>query len=88
MPQYQYREAKKSPSAGKKLDHLEVREGEEGGHVVSHHYAADGMTYHKPKDYAFGADEGKDVMAHIAKHAHINADESGRAEKSEEEVEA
>jgi hypothetical protein len=77
-----YKEAHTPPAGTKKLRHLLVKEGEDGGHVVEHHYHESGMVYHKPKEYAFGKDEGEDVMAHIAKHAHIR-----HASKAEEKAE-
>lgn len=76
MAKYEYKEASKGPAKGKKLSHLEVREAENGGHVITHHYVNDGMTFHKPVDHVYGADEGDMALSHIAKHAHINS--SGR----------
>lgn len=85
----QYREAKTPASQGKKLDHIRLSEGEDGGHVAEHHYAEDGMMYHKPKTYAFGADEGKDLIDHIRKHMHVSAEatmEKPDVERETEEV--
>lgn len=88
-----YREAKTPGSRGKVLDHIRVHEGEDGGHMVEHHYAEDGMVYHKPKQHFFGADEGKDMMDHIRKHMHVKEEEPGvdigaehDAEREEEEA--
>ena len=82
MAKGEYKEARRS-AGGRKFSHLEVRQAENGGHVVTHHYQSDGYQYHKPEDHVFGADEGDMAMSHIAKHAKIN--ETGRAEKDEEE---
>lgn len=82
MAHHAYKEATTPSSRGKKLDHLRVREGESGGHVVEHHYADDGMVFHKPTSHVFGEGEGGDLLAHIAKHAHIS---SGAKEEPEEQ---
>ncbi len=68
----QYREAKTPTSSGKELDHIQIHTGEDGGYVAEHHYKEDGMMFHKPKQYVFGADEGKDLMEHVRKHMHVN----------------
>lgn len=81
----QYREAKTPTSGGKKLHHIEMKEGEEGGHVVTHHYTEDGMMYHKPKEYAFGADEGEDVISHVRKHMHVAAAKNKAVDEAESE---
>ena len=83
MQSHSYKEAKTPESRGKVLDHLEVSEGEEGGHSVSHHYKDDGMAYHKPKTYSFGKDEGDEVLHHLKKHLHIS--ESKEYKQGEEE---
>jgi hypothetical protein len=82
-----YKEAKTPASRGKVISHLEISEGEEGGHVVRHHYAEDGMSYHKPKEYTFGKDEGSDLMDHLKRHMHIDADSKPKQEDRERESE-
>jgi len=77
-----YRESRTPHSKGKVLDHLRVKEAEDGGHTVEHHYAEDGMVFHKPKVHVFGKDEGAEMMAHVSKHANVKehakvADEEG-----------
>lgn len=67
----EYRESRTPQSRGKKLKSVEIRDGEGGGHVVTHHYQDDGMAYHAPKDYVFGADEGSDLAQHLGKFAKI-----------------
>jgi hypothetical protein len=78
-----YREAKTPQSKGKRLHHLEVHRGEDGGHRIVHHYHDDGMAYHPPKEHLFGKDEGPEVMAHIAKHAQIEHEPESDAEMEE-----
>lgn len=80
----QYREAKTPTSGGKKLHHLEIKEGEEGGHVVTHHYTDNGMSYHHPKEYAFGADEGDEMIDHVRKHMHVTAEHNKPGEEDED----
>ena len=67
-----YKESKSPKSKGKKLDRMTISRAEEGGHVVEHHYADDGLTYHKPTRYVFGQDEGGEMVEHVAKHMHVN----------------
>ena len=76
-----YREATTPQSKGKRIHHLEIHNGEDGGHRVVHHFHDDGMAYYPPKEHMFGKDEGHEVMAHVAKHAGIEHGE----EASEEE---
>lgn len=71
---YELKMAQSPASKGKRLDHLRVSMGEGGGHVVEHHYAEDGMQYHKPKTHVFGKDEGSDLMAHIGKHMGVQSE--------------
>jgi hypothetical protein len=52
----------------KELDHLRVREAENAGHVVEHHFTS-GM--HESETHVFGPEQGAEALAHIAKHAHI-----------------
>jgi hypothetical protein len=82
-----YRESKTPHSKGKVLDHLRVKEAEGGGHTVEHHYAEDGMMYHKPKVHVFGKDEGAELMAHVSKHANVQAGSSKAEVAGEEETE-
>ena len=77
----QYRESRTPTSRGKRLKHMVVKESENGGHIVEHHFEEDGMSYHKPKEYTYGPDEGDDCLSHIAEHAHIKPS----ASESEEE---
>jgi hypothetical protein len=80
---HEYKEARTPREKGKKLSHLEVSKGEEGGHVVKHVYENDGMTYHKPTEHVFGADEGHEALAHIAKHAGIEAGDGDEYEEAD-----
>jgi hypothetical protein len=69
---FQYREARTPRSRGKKLDHIRIKESEDGGHTVEHYYAEDGMEFHKPKEYSFAKDEVGDLMEHLRRHAGVN----------------
>ena len=72
-----YKEAQTPRTRGKRLSHLEVHMGEDGGHRIVHHYKDDGLAYHRPTEHLFGKDEGKEVMAHIAKIARIHHEPEG-----------
>lgn len=82
---YQYREARTPSSKGKKLDHIRVKAAEDGGHTVEHHYAEDGMTFHRPKMHVFGKDEGEDMLNHVAKHMGVKRTPSQEEEEMEGE---
>lgn len=83
----EYRQSKTPSSRGKRLSKIELKEGEDGGHVVTHHFAEDGLQYHKPKDYVFGNDEGADLLHHVAKCMNVSGpDEEGTREKADEET--
>lgn len=43
--------SEKSRSPKKELDHVQIQEGENGGHVVTHHFKS---YEHKPEVHAFG----------------------------------
>lgn len=65
----------------KKISHLEIHEGENGGHVIRHvhtHYE------HPTVEHIFGASEGGAAMKHIAEHANISMADVGAGEGSEE----
>jgi hypothetical protein len=67
----------------KTLAHIEVHEGENGGHIVRHihtHYE------HAPEDHIFGATEGNKAVKHIAEHANITMADVGAGEGSEEKT--
>jgi len=72
----------------KKLHHVEIEpvKGENGGHVVTHHYHSDGMAYHKPETHIFGKEDGPELMAHLQKHLKIQG-EAQAEEKAEPENE-
>jgi len=63
----------KTPKAPKKeLSHIELREGESGGHVATHHFTS---YEHKPEDHVFGESEGGKLMAHLKSELHIGEGE-------------
>lgn len=79
-----YREAKCEAGRRKrKLDHTEIRNSQNGGHTVEHHYdnSLDYKSFKKPVTYSFssGPEMIKHVMdAHGVKEAamltHLNGD--------------
>lgn len=60
----------------KSLHHIEVKEAENGGHVVTHHFKHGDGAYHEPEEHVFGADQGKEAMDHIASAANISHEPS------------
>ena len=66
----------------KVLDHLEVRQGESGGHVVEHHFT---HYEHKPEMHIFGQSEGPEAIQHIAEHAKIDVGKLDMEHESEPE---
>lgn len=70
----EYREAKSSAGrTANKIDHLEVKPAENGGHVVTHHYENTGMEYRKPDVHAFGA--GPETIHHLMDHLGVKENE-------------
>jgi len=64
----------KSPK--KELRSIEMKEGEKGGHVVTHHFE---HYNHDSEVYPFGKSEGKQLVAHIVKHMGIDMGEQKAA---------
>ena len=65
--------------AKKEIRRLVIEPAENGGHTVSHEYkpmqreGRHGMTesYVEPERHVFGADEGHEMLAHVANHLDI-----------------
>lgn len=55
----------------KELEHLRIEKAENGGHIVSHHFAG---FEHEPESHVFAKDEGPEMMDHVAKHMGVEAD--------------
>jgi hypothetical protein len=61
-----YREAKSSGRRGKrKLDHTEIRNSENSGHTVEHHFdnSGDLRSFRRPVTYSFSS--GPEMVKHI-----------------------
>jgi hypothetical protein len=69
--------------APKMLHHIEIKEGADGGHVVTHHFNGGPGGYHEPEEHVFGADEGDKAAEHIMSAANIKFEPSGGAEEKE-----
>jgi hypothetical protein len=67
----------------KVLDHLEVKEAENGGHTVTHHFTS---YEHAPEVHAFGPAQGEEAMLHIAKNANIAEPVKDEQAKEHEEA--
>ncbi len=76
----------------KVLHHIEVKEAENGGHIVTHHFdnSMGGDGYHDVESHVFGADECGKAMEHIASAANIKMEpsEAEGEETGENEEEA
>jgi hypothetical protein len=68
----------------KTVHHVEVKEAEGGGHIVTHHFNNGGMgTYHNSEEHVFSAAEGSEALAHIASAANIKGSEPSESEGEE-----
>jgi hypothetical protein len=60
----------------KKVKEIRITKGEDGGHVVEHHYEQPSHSlsaYHEPKQHVFGASEGDKLLHHVVKKMKIAA---------------
>lgn len=73
-------QAHRRPSKALKLDHLQVHEAENGGHLVEHHFQHDGGQYHEPEQHVFAKGEGHKMLAHVAKHMGIKSEAKAEGE--------
>lgn len=71
----------KERKPAKVLSHIEIHEGENGGHVVKHSFT---HYEHAPEEHVFGKGQGPELLAHVAKHMNIPA--KGESAGSEENV--
>lgn len=66
---------------------MEIEPAENGGHMVTHYMkespSKGGMAYQEPEKHVFGADEGHDMLAHIANHLEIPVEEKRMGLKPE-----
>lgn len=68
---------------------MEIEPAENGGHMITHYYKEqagrvnEAMRYHEPEKHVFGADEGHDMLAHIANHLEIPVEEKRMSLKPE-----
>lgn len=53
------------PKRPKTFHHMTIEAGENGGHVMTHHF--DGYE-NQPEVHAFGPKQGRDAAAHVIKH--------------------
>jgi len=57
---------------GRQIHHIEIKQAENGGHVVTHLFDNSGVgKYHMPEMHVFGPGEGDEALEHIAKHIGI-----------------
>lgn len=68
-----------------KLRSIEFSKAENGGHIAEHRFESGDGSYHSPEQHVFGADEGHKLLAHVAKHMGIQAEEPETEETHEAE---
>jgi len=68
----------------KVLDHLKVRKGEKGGHIIEHHFTS---MVHEPQHFIFGQQEGPEAHEHIAKHMNMPMENPASEPQSPDEKE-
>ena len=77
-----------------RLIRIEIEPSENGGHTVTHHlrpkmtksrdaHSGMAMGYQEPEKHVFGADEGHEMLAHVANHLGIPEGKLGAEEKDE-----
>lgn len=81
----------------REIRRMEIEPAENGGHTVTHHYKEQphhssksgmGMQYVEPEHHVFGAEEGHEMLAHIANHLQIpESNERQEPEENESEGE-
>ena len=76
----------------KTLHRIEIRQGESGGHIITHHFKGSMGSSHDPEEHVFGPDEGHAAMEHIKGAANIvaetgDADPEHSAKQNEEDGE-
>lgn len=81
------REAVAEKRSYSRLHHLEVHRvrGENGGFKVMHHRESEGMTYHPPQEHLFGKDEGREMIAHVARHMGVDMEHEQEGDEGNEE---
>jgi hypothetical protein len=75
-----------SHAPAKSLHHIEVAQGAEGGHIVTHHFVNSGPgPYHDPEPHPFGPEQGGEAMSHIADTMGMKPSEHEGEEEGQEE---
>ena len=77
--------------ANKEIRRMTIEPAENGGHTVSHEYkeaqreGKHGLvsSYVEPEKHVFGADEGHEMLAHVANHLNVPESEDGEKESDE-----
>lgn len=57
----------------KELDHIAIKQSENGGHVVTHHFTS---YEHKPEEYVFAGGDGTKLVQHLKKAAGVKLTDS------------
>lgn len=78
--------ARSTPKKGAKpeMRSMEYEKSANGGHVFTHRMHQSEGRYIEPETHTFGKEQGKEALAHFAKHAGLEA--SGPEEDAKETV--
>jgi hypothetical protein len=68
----------------KVLDHMRVKEAENGGHTIEHRFTS---FEHEPETHVFGEGQGEEMMMHVAKHMNVKPPEKVAGEQEHEREE-
>lgn len=73
--------------AKKELSHITIKEGEKGGHVVTHHFTSSGPEYFSggEEEHIFGKEDGEKLLDHLTKKMHIKGAPKGEELEDEHE---
>ena len=66
----------------KEIREISIEKAKNGGHTVTHRFHNNGPGYHEAETHVFGEGQGKEMLAHVAKHMGVS-----KAEKAEEAAE-
>jgi hypothetical protein len=67
--------------APKTLRHIEIKEAENGGHIITHQFE---HYEHPAEEHVFGEKEGHEALTHIAEHMNIKHDMKSEPEAEDE----
>lgn len=70
----------------KELREINIKKGEKGGHVVSHHFESNGPQWHEPEIHVFGESEGPAMLEHVKKMMDVKEGKEMKGSHNAEEM--